>query len=212
MVRRLRRYVQLNGARQTAVAIGRLLGGLVYMDERLMVMVKDLGSIVEPRREGELRVEELRAEHLPELAALNRKRGRPEVQRLFVRYLERGFHGFVAYRSGELVGYYWWVDREVPARYTDLHELGLGIELGADDVYGSHFFMLEEHRGGGLAADFLYNVESALRDRGFTRLWGYVMSANRPARWIYSTRGYSPMWVVRLRRIALIRRTTRESL
>jgi GNAT superfamily N-acetyltransferase len=193
------------------LAIGRRLRGLAYADDRLIVLLKDLVAIVQPAHDGGLRLEDLRAEHLPELAALNRKRGRPEIQRLFAQYVEQGFHAFVAYRGQELVGYYWWVDREVPASYTDSHKLGLGIQLGDGDVYGSHFFVLEEHRGGGIAGDFLSKVESSLRDRGYTRLWGYVASDNRPARWLYSTRRYAPMWTVRLRRIVLIRRTTRES-
>ncbi len=194
------------------MAIRRKLGGLVYSDDRLIVLVKDLDSIVEPGRPGELRLEDLGAEHLTVLAELNRARGRPDIQRLFERYLEQGFHGFVAYRDQELVGYYWWIDRDVPSRYTDLRKLGLGIELGVEDVYGSHFFLLEEHRGGGVATDFLFNVESSLRDRGYTRLWGYVASDNRPARWLYSTRGYTPTWTVRLKRAMFIQRTTREPL
>jgi GNAT superfamily N-acetyltransferase len=210
-VRRLRRYVRTNGARRTAAAIVRLLRERIYMDERLIVTVKDLDSIVEHWHESELRVEDMRADHLPELAELNRKRGQPKLQRLFTRYVEQGFHGFVGYSEGELVGYYWWVDRDVPATYTDTQKLGLGIELSEDEVYGSHFFMLEEHRGHGHATDFLYTVESALHERGYARLWGYVVSSNRPARWVYSTRGYTPMWVVRLRRIVFIQQTTRES-
>jgi GNAT superfamily N-acetyltransferase len=204
--------VETNGARHTAVAIGRLVRGLFYADERLIVIVKELDSVVEPWRRGELQVSDLRPEDMSQLAELNRTRGRPEIQRLFVDYAERGFHGFLARLDGELVGYYWWVDRDVPRRYTDLQKLGLEIELGEQDVYGSHFFLIEEHRGGGVAADFLFEVESSLRDRGFTRLWGYVAGGNRPARWVYSTRGYKPTWVIRLRRILLIQRTTRESL
>jgi GNAT superfamily N-acetyltransferase len=209
--RRLRRYVQTNGARRTVVAVGRLLRGLVYMEVRLIVLLKNLDEIVEPRRDLGVRVEDVGPERLPELAEMNRRRGRPEVQRLLERFLEQGFHGFVAYRGEELVGYYWWVDRNVPAEYTDTHKLGLGIELGEQDVYGSHFFLLEEHRGGGTATDFLFKVERSLRDRGYARLWGYVSAGNRPAQWVYSTRGYVQKWTVRLRRIALIQRTTRES-
>ncbi len=186
--------------------------GLIYADDRLIVIVKELDSIVEPWSRGELRVEDLAERNMPELAKLNQTRGRPDVQRLFERYFKQGFHGYVAHLGQEMVGYYWWVDRDVPARYTDPGRLDLGVELGEGDAYGSHFFMLEEHRGGGLAADFLFAVESSLRDRGFTRLWGFVTSNNRPARWLYSTRGYKPMWVVRLRRIMFFRRSTRESL
>jgi GNAT superfamily N-acetyltransferase len=211
-VRRLRRYVETNGARKTAAAIARAMRGVFFADDRLIVIVKELDSIVEPWSKGELRIEDLKESDMPALAELNRTRGRPDVQRLFERYVEQGFHGFVAYMGQEMVGYYWWVDGTVPVRYTDPGRLKLGMELGEADAYGSHFFMLEEHRGGGVAADFLYEVESSLRDRGFVRLWGFVTSNNRPARWLYSTRGYRPMWVVRLRRIMFFRRSTRESL
>lgn len=211
-IRRLRRYVETNGARRTASAVVRLLRELVYMEVQLIVLLKELDSLVEPRNDGGLRLEALGSEHLPQLAQLNRLRGRPETQRLFERYLEQGFRGFVAFLGNELVGYYWWVDRSVPAQYTDTHKLGLEIELGADEVYGSHFFLIEEHRGGGTATDFLFKAERAVRDLGYARIWGYVSDGNRPARWLYSTRGYTPKWIVRLRRIALVQRTTRESL
>ena len=209
--RRFRRYLQAHGARQTAVAAGHRLLRLAYMEERLIVIVKDLESIVQYWGDGDLRFEDLGADHLPELSELNRKRGQPEAGRRFARYLEQGFHGFVAYRSEELIGYYWWVDRDVPTLFPDLRKLGLGIELGDGDVYGSDFFLLEEHRGGGVAANFLFKLESSLHDRGYRRLWGYVVSSNRPARWIYSTRGYMPTWIVTRKRVMMLQRTTRES-
>ena len=176
------------------------------------MIVGDLDAIVQPWREGELRVLAMTAEHLPDLAELNRKRGRPEVDRRFARYLEQGFHGFVAYQGEELIGYYWWVDRDVPTLYPDLRKLGLGIELGEGDVYGSDFFLLEQRRGNNVAAEFLYKVESALHELGYRRVWGYVVSDNRPARWIYSTRGYVPMWTVQRTKVLTVQRTSREPL
>jgi GNAT superfamily N-acetyltransferase len=184
---------------------------LFYHQERLIVIVKDLDSIAEPRQRGGLRVEDLGAEHLADLSGLNRKRGQPGVDRRFADYLAQGFQGFVAYRGEELVGYYWWVDCDVPTLFPDLRKLGLGVELGVGDIYGSDLFLLEEHRGGGAAADFLRQIEASLRDRGYRRSWGYVVSDNRPARWIYSTRKYAPMWTVTRRRVLILRRSTRES-
>jgi hypothetical protein len=37
---------------------------------------------------------------------------------------------------------------------------------------------------------FLHAIETDLKERGYTRLWGYVRADNRPARWLYSMRGY----------------------
>jgi GNAT superfamily N-acetyltransferase len=207
---RLRRYLQANGLRRTLVAVPKRLWRVLYSSERLIVLVKELDAIVVPAKEGELRVEDLGRQHLDGLSRLNRARGRPEVDRRFARYVEQGFHGFVGYLGEQLVGYYWWVDRDVPMLYPDLRKLGLGIELGAGEVYGSDFFLLAEHRGGGLAAEFLFEIERGLRERGYERLWGYVVSSNRPARWIYSTRGYVPMWILDRTRILILRRSTRE--
>lgn len=209
---RFRRYLRVHGGRETAVAVGCRLLRLIYMKEQLIVIVKDLDAIVEHRRRnGDLRLADLRADQLPELSELNRKRSQPEADRRFAHYVEQGFHGFVAYRGQELVGYYWWVDRDVPKLFPDLRKLGLGIELAVGDVYGSDFFLLDGHRGGGAATDFLYKLESSLRGRGYTRLWGYVVSDNRPARWLYSLRGYRPMWISNRRRVLMLSRTTRAS-
>jgi GNAT superfamily N-acetyltransferase len=201
----------MHGGRETAIAVGRRLLRLAYMKEQLIVIVKDLDAIVEYRRNGDLRLADLGADHLVELSELNRKRSQPEADRRFAHYVEQGFHGFVAYRGQELVGYYWWVDRDVPNLFPDLRKLGLGIELGAGDVYGSDFFLLDGRRGGGTATDFLYKLERSLRGRGYTRLWGYVVSDNRPARWLYSLRGYRPMWIATRRRVMMLSRTTRAS-
>jgi GNAT superfamily N-acetyltransferase len=206
----LRGYVRDHGVRKTLQAVGRRLLRPLYSEQRGIVIVKELSSIAEPWHVDGLRVEDLDARHLPGLSELNRKRGRPGVDRRFAKYVRQGFHGFVVYSGDELIGYYWWVDRDVPTLFPDLAKLGLGIELDEGDVYGSDFFLLEEHRGGGVAADALFHIERSLGDRGYTRLWGAVEPSNRPARWIYSTRGYVPMWTVRRRRVMMVGRASRE--
>lgn len=204
------RYLRAHGLRQTAAAIARRLWRLAYRDERLIVVTKDLDAIVEPAKPSGLRVADLDASQLPALAELNRKRDGVDADARFADYVAKGFRGFVAYAGEELVGYYWWVDRELAGIFPDLVELELGIELAAGDVYGSDFFLLEQHRGGRAAAELLYLIESGLRDLGYARIWGYVVSDNRPARWTYSSRGYVSMWVVNRKRVLTVRRTTRE--
>jgi GNAT superfamily N-acetyltransferase len=145
-------------------------------------------------------VEDLEAKHLPALSELNRRRGRPQVDKRFVANVSSGFHGFVGWRDDRLVGYYWWVDRDAPVPHPDLRDLDLGIELEEGDVYGTDFFLLEEFRGAGTADDFLSKIETSLRDRGYRRLWGYVDSGNRPAVWVYRARGYESMWILERRR------------
>ncbi|HEY8816492.1 MAG TPA: GNAT family N-acetyltransferase [Candidatus Dormibacteraeota bacterium] len=181
-------------------AVGHRLRRLFYLDQRFIVLLKQLDTIVESRRPGDLRVEDLEAKHLPALADLNRRRGRPQVDKRFATNVASGFHGFVAWRGDRLVGYYWWVDRDAPELHPDLRDLDLGIELEDGDVYGTDFYLLEEFRGSGTAADFLCKIEKSLRDRGYRRLWGYVDSGNRPALWAYRSRGYESMWILERKR------------
>jgi GNAT superfamily N-acetyltransferase len=183
----------------------RRLGGLVYEEDRMTIVLKDLRSIAEPKKEMPLTVEKLERRHLEGLAELNRKRRRQRSDRRFRRYLDRGMHGFVGVLGGEVVGYYWWVEGDRADAHPDLGWLGPAIAIGREDAYGSDFYLLPEHRGGGLANVFLYQVESALRERGLTWLWGYVDHGNRQARWLYGSRGYRSMGEVSSRRVLSVR-------
>ncbi len=181
--------------------LARLRSGL-GSERRLIVLVKDLSDIPPAAATAEVRVEELEARHLPALAALNRRRCFRRADLRFARDVERGYNGYVGFCNGEMIGYYWWVDRTATPLHPDLANLGLGIELGEGDVYGCDYFLLEEFRGGGVAGEFLSKIERDIASRGNHTIWGYVVSDNRPARWLYSLRGYKPMWTV-------LRRTVR---
>jgi hypothetical protein len=99
------------------------------------------------------------------------------------------------------------VDREIEPRHSDIERYGLDIELGPGEVYGFDFYLLERHRGDGKSMEFLYKIEVALRDLGYDVLWGYVFADNKPARWLYSLRGYKPVRKVASRRLLGRRRT-----
>jgi GNAT superfamily N-acetyltransferase len=176
-----------------------------YVEEELIVLLKDLDEVVVPKAQAQLRVEDFDPAMLPALYAMNRGRGEPDADEYFERSVKSGYHGFAAFVDEAMVGYYWWVDRDNPVAHPDLYKLGRGFELAEGDVYGASFFLLEQYRGGGRAGEFLYRIESSLHDLGYTRLWGYVDSWNRPARWTYATRGYEATWKVHNRRLAFLR-------
>jgi GNAT superfamily N-acetyltransferase len=184
----------------------RLRGPFQTDEEELIVILQDLDRLPAPRPvEDELDLEPLGEEHLPGLYELNRQRGFMRANPRFARYVEYGYNGYVALSKGKVVGYYWWVDGSSSPAYPDLANLSLDIELGDGDMYGSDFFILESHRGGGRGNALLHRIEVDLRERGYRWLWGYVVSDNRPARWLYSSRGYKPMWSV-LRRTGPFRK------
>jgi GNAT superfamily N-acetyltransferase len=159
----------------------------------LLVLVKPLDAIAPIAFAPRLELSELRQASLPQLAELNRRRCDTRATHRFADDLARGYAGFVARDDGHMAGYDWWTDR------GHRHLERLDVTLATGDVYGFDFFLAQEHRGDGRAVEFLYAVESALRDRGFTRLWGYVRADNRPARWLYSSRGYQVVKSVHLR-------------
>jgi GNAT superfamily N-acetyltransferase len=177
-----------DGVRETVRRVG---GG--FRRSELLVVAKRLDEIQDISFEAQLQVAELGRDSLPALAELNRRRCDTRATARFAADLDRGYRGFVASADGRLVGYYWWMERDHP------HLRHLGITLADGDVYGFDFFVAEEHRGEGRAVAFLHAIETALRDRGYTRLWGYVRGDNRPARWLYSMRGYEVVDHVHLR-------------
>jgi GNAT superfamily N-acetyltransferase len=178
-----------DGVVPTVRKIGRGLGS-----EELIVLAKRLDDIEEIAVEQRLEIADLGPADLPALAGFNRRRCDTRATARFAAGLERGDRGFVArLGGGEVAGFYWWADREHP------HLDRLGISLAEADVYGFDFFLAEEHRGEGRAVEFLHGIETRLRALGYERLWGYVRSDNRPARWLYSMRGYEAVDNVHLK-------------
>jgi GNAT superfamily N-acetyltransferase len=163
---------------------------------------------VVPRRTADIVVEPLEERHLEGLSELNRRRGRPGVDRRFRDHLDRGLGGFVGMQDGRIVAYYWWVDCAEGDRHPDLAWLGESLQIEPGDAYGSDFYILPDARGAGVAGEFLYRVESGLAERGLKRLWGYLASGNREARWVYSSRGYLPIGDLTIRRVGSRRRVT----
>jgi GNAT superfamily N-acetyltransferase len=208
MIGRFRRYAREHGPRAAVAKLFEQLRESIVSEGQVTTLLKDLGSISEPRRRSSLEVVPLDPDRLAGLSELNRKRGRPGVDRRFRDNLERGLEGFVGIRDGATIGYYWWVDAERANGHPDLEWLGDWLQIEPGDVYGSDFYVLPEHRAGGTANEFLFAVESGLRERGFKRLWGYVDSGNRQARWLYSSRGYEPIRDVTVRRFLSRRRAT----
>jgi len=183
--------------------IGFLLTGLraqLSKRDSQLVIAKRLDRIAVPLRRGDVRVEPLQRGHLAALRELNRERGDVGGDARFAADLDAGHEGFVGFKGEQLVSCYWWVDASKPP-HRDMRALGLGIELGPGDVYGYDLYVHKRHRAGGTVNDFLFQIETALRERGYERLWGYVAADNRGARWTYEARGYEPRWKVERTRV-----------
>jgi GNAT superfamily N-acetyltransferase len=201
MIGRFRRYAREHGTREAVTKTASELRRRAFSENKITILLKDLDEIAVPRRPSELEVVAIEETHLEGLAELNRRRGRPGVDRRFRADLERGMHGFVALLDGETVGYYWWIEGERFASHPDARWLGDSFQIEPGDLYGSDNYLLPEARGGGTASQFLYRIESSIAALGRRRIWGYVESGNREARWLYSSRGYQPMRDVSVRTV-----------
>jgi GNAT superfamily N-acetyltransferase len=111
-------------------------------------------------------------------------------------YVRRGYPALFAEVDGRIVGHVWWVDASFSGDRAHPHLARYGIRLGPRDAYAFTFFLEPGCRGGGNANEFLSRFEHHLRSRGFERVWGYVASDNRPARWLYSLCGWRPQKVI----------------
>lgn len=183
--------------------LGFVLTGLraqLSKHDTQLVIVKQLDEVTVPLRRGEVRIEPLQRRHLAALRALNHERGDLGGDARFAADLDAGHGGFVGFKDDQLVSCYWWVDAGKPP-HRDMRQLGLGIELGPGDVYGYDLYVHKRHRAGGTVNDFLFQVETALHERGYASLWGYVDADNRTARWTYEARGYQPRWKVERTRV-----------
>jgi hypothetical protein len=189
----MRCHLRRSGLRAVLGKLVRRLLGVLHTRDDVVVMTKDLGDVMPMTSEESLRVEELTVEHLAAVYEFNRRRCFSQADARAAAALERGCRGFVGFVGEEPVGYYWWVDAEIEPRHGDIDRLHLGFDLGPGEVYGYDFFMLEEHRGGGKAMEFLHKIETSLSELGYRLVWGYVEAGNRPARWLYGLRGYEPI-------------------
>jgi GNAT superfamily N-acetyltransferase len=189
----LRCRIRRDGARAVLGRLPSRARGALSSSQEILVLEKDLAAVTEMEVEEKLRMEDFGAEHLAPMREFNRRRCNLKADARAAAAVGRGYRGFVAYVGDELVGYYWWVDGEIEPRHADIERFGLGIELQPGEVYGYDFYLLEEHRGDGKSMEFLHKVEASLRDLGYRSLWGYVEADNRPARWLYSLRGYKPV-------------------
>ncbi len=199
-LRELRRRLAAGGLRATLAFLASGLRAQLLKRETLFVLFKPLDEIVVPARAGSIRLEPLERRHLPALRELNRERGDVAGDARFAADLDAGYGGFGGFRGDELIACYWWADGTMPP-HRDLRDLGLGIEPGPVDAYGFDLYVHKDHRAGGTGNEVLYLVETALRERGFERLWGWVAAGNRGARWTYGARGYRPAWQVERTRV-----------
>jgi GNAT superfamily N-acetyltransferase len=180
-----------DGPRATAVRVLTWLAGRIYRrEDHLILSIPSPDDLPFPVETG-LEVRSLAERDIGTLRALTGNH--------VVKYLRGGYPAFIASLAGKPIGCFWWVDTEIDADHPDLvlHD----IELGEAEAYGFYFFVAEDHRGGGVATEFLSRVLLELRQLGYSNVQGFVAANNRPARWLFSLVGFEVTRKVTIRRL-----------
>jgi GNAT superfamily N-acetyltransferase len=157
-------------------------------------MAKALDGTWPPTGGRPLRVEIADTRHLAQMAKLFRGHDdadltEPELAELFAwRMASAG--AVLGYLGDELIGCLWWADAEAMPRVEPLLNVRFGIRLGAHDVYAFGLLVAPEHRAEGISTWFLTSAEAELGRLGYNRLFGYVLRANRAARWLFAITGH----------------------
>lgn len=104
------------------------------------------------------------------------------------RYVE-GARGYVARRSGSAVGYVFFTEgtgHDGRLVHSDLR--WLGVRPGHDELYVFDYFLIEPARG--IGALFVRSVQEEHYRLGYRAAYGFVVSTNRAAAWLYRTTGW----------------------
>lgn len=186
------------GWRAPLAEIRDLVRRRFYMTDDQILLRKELAPLADPSA-STIRMELAEPRHLPALAEFNRRQCNTRRTRRFATALAEGKRGVLGFRDGELIGYFWWVDGTQPTDRVFMTRFGGGLPQG--DVYSFDLFIDPAHRGHGVPAEFLANVEAELARLGHRHMYGCVDSDNMPARWLYQTRGYEAVQRCRTRTV-----------
>jgi GNAT superfamily N-acetyltransferase len=164
----------------------------------IFVVVKALEATPPPTDGRPLRVEIADARHVAQMATLFEGHDgfdmtAGELAHLFASRLASGPGAVLGYLDDELIGFLWWADAEAMPRVEPLLNVRFGIRLGPRDVYAFGLFVTPEHRADGTSTWFLAGAEAQLARLGYARLLGYVLRANRAARWLFAITGHQSL-------------------
>jgi GNAT superfamily N-acetyltransferase len=185
----LRCIARADGWRASAL---RLLGWIAYTifrrEDRFVLAKRLTGTAPAGDAAGRVRVERAEPRHLPALAEFNRRHCNARAMRRHGQ-VRRDREAMLAFVGDELVGYLWCM--EPRSAWDDIDVLRLGPEVAEDDVYAFEMFVAPERRGDGNASAFVIGACERLAQLGYRRVWGFVDHDNVPARWLYSTNGWT---------------------
>ncbi len=196
-LRKLLALYRDGGLKATARSVLSLLAACIHREEEHVVLVRSLSDAPEMAARDGIEVRSDVGIDREAVIRFSQANFPPKVTAYVRNYLDNGYRTYLGFRGDELIGLFWWVDRQIDAQHPDLvlHQL----RLGDRDAYGFSYFLAPEHRGGGTASEFISKVFVELDKVGYERIWGWVLAENLPARWLFSLVGYEEVRSMRFR-------------
>lgn len=186
------RRLRAGGPKRVLIETAADARQVAYEEREILVLEVDLR---EPKnrlrlrdQNAEFRLLKFDKETLPRLLDTLAEHEPWRVEAARRRYFE-GARGFVCEHRGKIVGHVYYVEgSDNPHRrvHSDLDWLQLRPNRG--EVYTFDYFVIEPERG--LGALFARAVQDEQYRLGYTAAYGWVLSTNRAALWLYRTIGW----------------------
>jgi hypothetical protein len=159
---------------------------MIFFNRTAIVVEKDLSEIKEhPEllQAVDMKVVEIGTEMLSSASYHFAVRSRQLKAR---HYIEDGYGGFALIRDRQIVGDTWYVPSQATDNprllHKDLRMFGFKRWL-VSDVYTFDIFVAQESRKGKVAPAFQNEAMLLLRDKGYTKAFGFYWADNLPAHW-----------------------------
>jgi GNAT superfamily N-acetyltransferase len=120
-----------------------------------------------------------------------------------------GYTAFVVAVNNEIVGDIWWATTPPDIGTRPIHPdlKWLGIDCGEKDTYMFDMYVCPKQRGKAISNYLLGKALFILRERGFSKAYGYYENQNLSALWAHRVAGYTEMKKRKIRQVLFYRTT-----
>jgi GNAT superfamily N-acetyltransferase len=155
--------------------ISKTFKDLVYFNREIILVEKDLLSW-EPKKYDKTH----------EYISIDRENSKLMEDRfklpLFDHYAQNNCYTIIAVKDDKCLGFIRWTHDK---NFQDLKKFG--IELQDDQAYMFDFFIFPEYRGSSAGKDISHYTIQNLKNKGYSKYYGFFFADNFPALWWHRT-------------------------
>jgi GNAT superfamily N-acetyltransferase len=205
--RYLRQKINKFQSLKKSVGLKNLFKMMVCSYREEVILMKDLNDLMSFPFKNDLEIEKIEKKTIKSLLQIRDQSeiDKEDSYKMFNEYLCNNCKGFIAKLKGEIIGYIWWANNTMQSNFSHVAArfYSKEIKLSPTDVYMFDYFIVDRHRGGGNGVEFLSKVLTELKNLGYKRSFGYVVTSNLPAMWLYRLTSFKDMKKVKVLRLFL---------